>query len=162
MSETKHRLLATCTCALPKTLVLHVGCGCVAVICESPSKYESKVCLHHRHWLGDEWQRDPFQVVVKAVFPPLPMPLFLYLGGADVISLLRSILTPFPLGLRLNKLEAIVWSKHKIHLLKLSLEQGYRDSLQFLQAVPGIILKFQHKKPFRCLVQLDTGKSLYI
>ncbi|KAL7977434.1 hypothetical protein Chor_009383 [Crotalus horridus] len=76
---------------------------------------------------------------------------------ADVISLLRSILSPFPLGLRLNKLEAIVWSKHKIHLLKLSLEQGYRDSLQFLQAMPGIILKFQHKKPFRCLVQLDTA-----
>ncbi|KAL7990022.1 hypothetical protein Chor_012688 [Crotalus horridus] len=78
--------------------------------------------------------------------------------GTDVISLL-SILSPFLLGLRLNKLEAMVWSKHKIHLLKLSMEQGYRDSLQFLQAVPGIILKFQHKRPFRCLVQLDTASG---
>ncbi|KAM6452638.1 uncharacterized protein PHA67_018853 [Liasis olivaceus] len=77
--------------------------------------------------------------------------------GADVIPLLRSTLSPFPLGLRLNKLEAMVWRKHKIHLLQLSLERGYRGSLQFLQAVPGIILKFQRKRASRCLVKLDPA-----
>ncbi|XP_034275749.1 uncharacterized protein LOC117666852 [Pantherophis guttatus] len=77
--------------------------------------------------------------------------------GIDVISMLSSILRPYPLGLRMNKLEAFVWSKHKINLLRLSLEQGYKSSLQFLQTVPGIIINYQPKRPLRTLVKLDPA-----
>ncbi|KAG8140507.1 hypothetical protein E2320_003193 [Naja naja] len=81
-------------------------------------------------------------------------------GIIDPSGLLRSVLSPFPLGLRLNKLKNMVWSKHNIQLLTLSLQQGFKDSLHFLEAVPGIILKFNHRRPFRCIVQLDQGSGV--
>ncbi|ETE70653.1 hypothetical protein L345_03536, partial [Ophiophagus hannah] len=54
----------------------------------------------------------------------------------------------------------MVWSKRKIQLFKLSLDYGYRDSLQFLEAMPGVIFKFYHQRPFRSLVQLDPGSGV--
>nr|XP_028559051.1 uncharacterized protein LOC114582295 [Podarcis muralis] len=76
-------------------------------------------------------------------------------SGVDVIPLLRSTLGQFPLGLRLDKLEALVWKEHKVKLWKLCLERGYSDSLKFLEVLPGIRLKPSGKGTFRCLVLLD-------
>ncbi|XP_033025202.1 uncharacterized protein LOC117058256 isoform X3 [Lacerta agilis] len=81
-------------------------------------------------------------------------------SGADVIPLLRSTLGQFPLGLRLDKLEALVWKEHKVKLWKLCLDRGYSDSLKFLEVVPGIRLKPSGKGTFRCLVQLDPGYKI--
>lgn len=75
-------------------------------------------------------------------------------GGVDVVLLLQHTLGQFPLGLRLDKLEAIVWKEHKIKLAKLSLERGFWDPLKFLETVPGIRLTVR-KGTSRCLVQLE-------
>ncbi|XP_053217640.1 uncharacterized protein LOC128399859 isoform X3 [Podarcis raffonei] len=80
-------------------------------------------------------------------------------SGVDVIPLLRSTLGQFPLGLRLDKLEALVWKEHKVKLWKLCLERGYSDSLKFLEVLPGIRLKPSGKGTFRCLVLLDPGEK---
>uniref|UniRef100_A0ACB8EVM9 Uncharacterized protein n=1 Tax=Sphaerodactylus townsendi TaxID=933632 RepID=A0ACB8EVM9_9SAUR len=71
-----------------------------------------------------EWPREP----------PLPWKCDL-----EVI-LLQSILSHFPLGLRLEKLVTMMWKEHKVHLWKMSMERGYRNILQFLEEVPGIRL----------------------
>ncbi|KAF7238715.1 Phosphoribosylformylglycinamidine synthase subunit PurL [Varanus komodoensis] len=78
--------------------------------------------------------------------------------GVDVLPLLRSTLAPFPSGLRLQKLEAMMWKDHKVQLWELSLQRGYGDCLGFLKALPGIRLKLPGKGASRCLVQLDPGE----
>ncbi|XP_008115427.1 uncharacterized protein LOC100556011 [Anolis carolinensis] len=77
----------------------------------------------------------------------------------DVISLLRSILVLFPLGLRLEKLEMMLWKEHEVKLCKISMEYGYRDSLRFLQAMPWIRTKLSSKGTSRWLVQWDPATS---
>ncbi|KAH0626473.1 hypothetical protein JD844_001464, partial [Phrynosoma platyrhinos] len=79
------------------------------------------------------------------------------LSGVDVIPLLRRTLSAFPFGLRLDKLEKIVWKDHKVRLCRMSLEYGYRDSLRFLEAVPGIRIKLPSKGTSQYLVQWDPG-----
>lgn len=71
-----------------------------------------------------------------------------------MVLLLQHTLGQFPMGLRLDKLEAILWKEHEVQLGKLSLEQGCWDTLEFLETVPGIRLKFR-KGTTRCLVQLE-------
>ncbi|XP_042329719.1 uncharacterized protein LOC121933795 [Sceloporus undulatus] len=90
-----------------------------------------------------EWSREPSSVKQC---------------GVDIIPLLRRTLHPFPLGLRLDKLEMMVWKEHKVRLCRMSLEYGYRDSIRFLKAVPGIRIKLSSKGTSQYLVQWDPGE----
>ncbi|XP_066486183.1 uncharacterized protein [Tiliqua scincoides] len=77
---------------------------------------------------------------------------------AEILELLTNILTTYQNGLRIEKVREFLLAKNRVDLEKFSIDQGYKDTLEFLEhRIPELTIKYQENR-LKCVVQLTAGE----
>uniref|UniRef100_A0ABM5GSF4 Uncharacterized protein isoform X3 n=1 Tax=Pogona vitticeps TaxID=103695 RepID=A0ABM5GSF4_9SAUR len=75
---------------------------------------------------------------------------------ADITAAVTNLLDKYELGLKIRKVKKLLRTRDGIDLQKISISQGYMDTLEFLEAkMPELNIQYQGKR-LNCVVQLPA------
>ncbi|XP_077773347.1 uncharacterized protein LOC114583091 isoform X3 [Podarcis muralis] len=77
----------------------------------------------------------------------------------DVLALLTNLISTYSEGLRVEKVQELLLAKKKIDLEKFSIDQGHKDTLEFLEhQMPNLNIRYREDR-LKCVVSIGSGKS---
>ena len=75
----------------------------------------------------------------------------------DITAAVTNLLDKYELGLKIRKVKKLLRTRDGIDLQKISISQGYTDTLEFLEAkMPELNIHYQENR-LNCVVQLPAG-----